>query len=82
MKYVVDVDIKGFFDEVNHSKLIRQLWSLGIQDKKLLVIIRRMLKAPIMLTDGQILYPKKGIPQGGILSSAIGMSSNYVIYRN
>lgn len=68
MNYVVDVDIKGFFDEVNHSKLIRQLWSLGIQDKQLLVIIRRMLKAPIMLTDGQILYPKKGTPQGGILS--------------
>lgn len=68
MNYVVDVDIKGFFDEVNHSKLIKQLWSLGIQDKQLLVIIRRMLKAPVILTDGQILHPEKGTPQGGILS--------------
>ncbi len=46
MSYVVDVDIKGFFDEVNHTKLMRQIWTLGIRDKQLLVIIRKMLKAP------------------------------------
>ena len=40
--YVVDVDIKGFFDEVNHVKLMRQLWTLGIQDKQLLVILRKL----------------------------------------
>lgn len=68
MHYVVDVDIKGFFDEVNHSKLIRQLWSLGIQDKRLLVIIRSMLKAPIVFPNGEIKHPTKGTPQGGILS--------------
>lgn len=66
--YVVDVDIQGFFDEVDHQKLMRQLWTLGIQDKQLLVIIRRMLKTPIKLPDGTITYPKKGTPQGGILS--------------
>ncbi len=38
---MVDVDIKGFFDEVNHVKLIRQLWTLGIRDKQFLVIIRK-----------------------------------------
>lgn len=32
LHFVVDVDIKGFFDNVNHSKLIRQLWTLGIRD--------------------------------------------------
>lgn len=31
--FVVDIDIKGFFDNVNHSKLIRQMWTLGIRDK-------------------------------------------------
>jgi retron-type reverse transcriptase len=36
MEYVVDVDIKGFFDEVNHTKLMRQIWSMGIRDKQLL----------------------------------------------
>lgn len=68
MSYVVDVDIQGFFDEVNHVKLMRQIWSLGIRDKQLLVIIRRMLKAPVVLPNGTVVHPKKGTPQGGILS--------------
>lgn len=66
--YVVDIDIKGFFDEVNHSKLMKQLWSMGIRDKWLLVIIRKILKAPIKLENGKIIRPDKGTPQGGILS--------------
>lgn len=66
--YVVDVDIKGFFDNVNHKKLLRQLWTLGIRDTKLLQIIKAMLKAPIRMPDGSIVFPEKGTPQGGILS--------------
>jgi len=68
MQYVVDVDIKGFFDEVKHSKLMQQIWTMGIQDKQLLVIVRKMLKAPIVLPNGKTVYPTKGTPQGGILS--------------
>lgn len=68
LTFVVDIDIEGFFDNVNHSKLIKQLWSLGIQDKWLLGVIRAMLKAPIIHKDGRIEHPKKGTPQGGILS--------------
>lgn len=68
MQYVVDIDIQGFFDEVNHTKLMRQIWTLGIRDKQLLVIIRKILKAPIKLLNGEIIVPSKGTPQGGILS--------------
>lgn len=68
MQYVVDVDIKGFFDEVNHTKLMRQMWTMGIRDKQLLVILRKMLKAPIVHPNGRIEIPTKGTPQGGILS--------------
>lgn len=68
MQYVVDIDIQGFFDEVNHNKLMRQIWTLGIRDKQLLVILKRILKAPIKLTNGKIVTPSKGTPQGGILS--------------
>lgn len=64
MKYVVDIDIKGFFDNVNHNKLIKQIWSIGIKDKKLISIIKAMLKSPIK-GEG---VPIKGTPQGGILS--------------
>ncbi|PGS77370.1 group II intron reverse transcriptase/maturase [Bacillus cereus] len=68
LTYVVDVDIKGFFDEVNHTKLMRQLWTLGIHDKQLLSIIRKILKAPVQMLDGTTMFPTKGTPQGGILS--------------
>lgn len=63
-RYVVDVDIKGFFDNVNHGKLLKQLWTLGIRDKQLLCVLSKMLKAPIR-GEG---IPQKGVPQGGILS--------------
>lgn len=68
LHYVVDVDIKGFFDNVDHGKLIKQLWTLGIQDKRVLAIISKMLKAEIKMPNGQIVKPTKGTPQGGILS--------------
>ncbi len=67
LHYVVDVDIKGFFDNVNHGKLLKQLWTLGIKDKKLIKIISLMLKAQIK--DGSMITnPVKGTPQGGIIS--------------
>lgn len=68
LHYVVDVDIKGFFDNVNHAKLIKQMWTLGIRDKQLICIIKEMLKAPVVMQDGSVIYPDKGTPQGGILS--------------
>ena len=70
--YVVDVDIKGFFDNVDHSKLLKQIWSLGIQDKRLISIISKMLKAPV---EGEG-STSKGTPQGGILSPLL---SNIVL---
>ena len=76
LHYVVDIDIEGFFDNVNHSKLKRQIWQMGIQDKKLLCIISEMLKAPIVMPNGKRVYPSKGTPQGGILSPLL---SNIVL---
>lgn len=76
LHFVVDIDIKGFFDNVNHNKLINQMWTLGIQDKQLICIIKAMLKAPVVLPNGDIQYPKCGTPQGGILSPLL---SNIVL---
>lgn len=61
MHHVVDIDIKGFFDNVNHSKLLSQLYTMGIKDKRVLTIINKMLKAPI---EGEGV-PTRGTPQGG-----------------
>lgn len=72
LHYAVDIDIKGFFDNVNHSKLLKQIWSLGIQDKNLICVISKMLKAEIK-GEG---IPNKGTPQGGILSPLL---SNIVL---
>lgn len=62
--YTVDIDVKGFFDNVNHTLLNKQLWNIGIRDKRVLKIISKMLKSPIE-NEG---IPTKGTPQGGILS--------------
>lgn len=70
--FVVDIDIKGFFDNVNHGKLLKQIWTLGIRDKKLLKIISVMLKAEIV----NVGFPEKGTPQGGIISPLL---SNIVL---
>ncbi len=76
LHFVVDIDIKGFFDNVNHSKLIKQMWHLGIRDKKLICIIKEMLRAEIIMPDGSKVKPTKGTPQGGILSPIL---SNIVL---
>lgn len=70
--HVVDIDIKGFFDNVDHSKLLKQLWTLGVRDKNLLCVLSKMLKAEI---EGEGV-PTKGTPQGGILSPLL---SNVVL---
>ena len=56
LRYVVEFDIKGFFDNVDHSKLIKQMWALGIRDKRLIYIVKRILKAPIQLVENTLLY--------------------------
>lgn len=68
LHYIIEFDIKGFFDNVNHPKLIRQIWAMGIRDKTLIYVLRQILTAPIRMPDGKTVYPKKGTPQGGIIS--------------
>ena len=75
LHFVVDVDIKGFFDNINHAKLIRQIWAMGIHDLKVLAIIKAMLKADILFRD-IVISPETGTPQGGILSPLL---SNIVL---
>ncbi|WP_078414826.1 group II intron reverse transcriptase/maturase [Priestia abyssalis] len=70
--HVVDIDIQGFFDNVNHTKLLKQIYNIGIKDKRVIAIISKILKAPVQ----GIGIPTKGTPQGGILSPLL---SNIVL---
>jgi len=68
--HVVEADISGFFDNLDHEWLLEML-SRRIDDKALLNLIRKWLKAGILDTDGQVLHPVTGTPQGGIVSPVL-----------
>jgi len=65
-RWVVDMDLEKFFDEVHHDILMSRV-ARRIADKRMLRLIRRYLQAGIM-TEGLITQPVKGTPQGGPLS--------------
>jgi len=65
--YVAEADIKNFFGNLNHDLLLDML-SQRIDDRAFLNLIRKWLKAGILDTDGAILHPETGTPQGGIVS--------------
>src|SRR5260370_10993507 len=64
---VVEADIKGFFDNLSHEWLMRML-AERIDDQAILRLIKKWLKAGVLDTDGKVLRPEGGTPQGGIIS--------------
>ena len=68
--WVVEADIKGFFDNIDHEWMMRMLEE-RVDDKTFLRLIRKWLKAGILETDGQVLQPETGTPQGGIVSPVL-----------
>jgi len=65
--YIVEADIKGFFNHIDHDILLGLL-SFRVDDKRFLRLIRKWLKAGILEEDGSIEYPEEGTPQGGSIS--------------
>lgn len=74
-EWVVDMDLEKFFDRVHHQRLLARL-ALRVDDKRLLVLIGRMLKAEVVLPDGVKVSTDEGVPQGGPLSPLL---SNVVL---
>ncbi len=64
---MVEIDLKSYFDEVNHDRLMR-LVGQKIRDKRLLRLIGNYLRAPMQTPDGRKQKRHKGTPQGGPLS--------------
>ena len=65
--WVVDIDIKGFFDNIDHELLLKAVRK-HTKCPWVLLYIDRWLKAPAMLEDGQLVLREKGTPQGGVIS--------------
>jgi RNA-directed DNA polymerase len=65
--WVLDLDIKGFFDNIDHDLLMRAVRK-HTDCKWVLLYIERWLKAPAQLADGSLINREKGTPQGGVVS--------------
>jgi group II intron reverse transcriptase/maturase len=66
VRYVIEADIKGFFDNVSHDWLLKML-EVRIKDPSFLLLIRRFLKAGY-IEEGRLVKTEQGTPQGGNLS--------------
>ena len=68
--HIVEADIKGFFDNLDHKWLIRMLEE-RINDKQFIRLIQKWLRAGVLEEDGRIKHPANGVPQGGIVSPVL-----------
>ena len=75
-QYIVDIDLKGFFDEVDHC-LLMNLLHRKIKCPVTLLLIRRWLRAPIW-QDGKLNKRRKGVPQGSPISPLL---SNIMLHE-
>jgi RNA-directed DNA polymerase len=78
--WVIDMDIKGFFDNIDHGLMIRSLRHFT-DAKHIILYAKRWLKAPIQLKDGtQIQNTEKGTPQGGVISPLLANIFLHIVF--
>lgn len=69
--WVIDLDIKGFYDNIDHELLLKAVQH-HTQEKHILLYVKRWLEAPVQLSDGTLHNPNgKGTPQGGVISPVL-----------
>jgi group II intron reverse transcriptase/maturase len=66
-RYVVEADIRSFFDHVNHEWMVRMLEE-RINDRALVGLIKKWLRSGVLEQDGEVIHPVTGTPQGGVIS--------------
>lgn len=76
-EYVVDIDLANFFDTVSHQRLVNKLEE-RVPDKRVTRLIRRMLRAEVVMPSGHSVVNEEGVPQGGPLSPLL---SNIVLHE-
>jgi len=65
--WVLDLDIKGFFDNISHELMLKAV-KKHTEDRWVVLYIERWLKAPVKERDKEQTHPEKGTPQGGVIS--------------
>jgi group II intron reverse transcriptase/maturase len=75
--YLVEAEVKGFFDQLDHTRLLTMLRE-RIADRAFLRLIRKGLKAGMLETDGHVVHPETGSPQGGCISPVL--ANGYLHY--
>lgn len=65
--WVVDLDIKGFFDAIDHTLMMKALRQ-HVSERWILLYVERWLAAPVQLPDGSLERHTSGVPQGGVIS--------------
>ena len=68
--YVLELDIKGLFDNIDHSLLMKAI-EKHVEEKWVKLYIVRWLEAPFETKDGNIIERKSGTPQGGVISPVL-----------
>lgn len=66
-RYVIDLDIRAFFDTIDHERML-EILGRYTQQRHVLLYCRRWLAAPAMKPDGELVERRKGTPQGGVIS--------------
>ncbi len=78
-RWVIDMDIKGFFDNIDHEMMM-EVVKHYTSEKWLLMYIERWLKCPMILPDGRHVERTKGTPQGGVISPLLANMFLHVVF--
>ena len=70
MRWVIEFDIVGLFDNIEHDKLMR-LVENHCKEKWVSLYVKRCLKAPVQMLDGTVCEKNSGTPQGGVISPVL-----------
>ncbi len=79
--WVIDMDIKGFFDNLDHDLMMRAVRRFT-DEKWILLYVERWLQAPVMMPDGSMESRGKGTPQGGVISPLLANMFLHLAFDN
>ena len=77
--YVIDLDIKGFFDNIDHDYMM-QVMRYYVSEKWILLYVERWLKSPVKSLQGELLERTQGTPQGGVISPLLANMFLHVVF--